>query len=87
MIKKFEKFSHNLILFKILFGVKVFQWKAHPIIGPLTFLGFKLVVEKLFTCTKNSFPIKSSKKLIVGHGIDLKRFPIRNNFQLKKEKK
>lgn len=80
-------YAINLILFKILFGVKVFQWKAHPIISPLTFLGFKLVVEKLFTCTKNSFPIKSSKKLIIGHGIDLKRFPIRKNFQLKKEKK
>ncbi len=80
-------YAINLIIFKILFGVKVFQWKAHPVIGPLTFLGFKFVVDKLFTCTNNSFPIKSSKKLVIGHGIDLKRFPIRKSFHVKKEKK
>ncbi len=71
-------YSVNLFLFKLFFNTKVYQWWAHPIIGLSTRLGFFLSVDKLFTCTESSFPIKSNKKVVIGHGVNIKRFPLRN---------
>tara|TARA_A100001035_G_scaffold167232_1_gene132514 strand:+ start:2406 stop:3482 length:1077 start_codon:yes stop_codon:yes gene_type:complete len=71
-------YAINLVLFKIFFKTKVYQWWAHPVIGISTRLGFYLTVDKLFTCTEKSFPIASTKKIVVGHGVNIKKFPIRN---------
>ena len=72
-------YAINLFFFKLFFKTKVYQWWAHPVIGIYTKLGFYLTIDKLFTCTKSSFPINSKKKLVIGHGVNINKFPRRNN--------
>tara|TARA_Y100000589_G_scaffold313221_1_gene334325 strand:+ start:1507 stop:2613 length:1107 start_codon:yes stop_codon:yes gene_type:complete len=69
-------YAINLFLFKILFRLKVYQWWAHPVLSISNRLGFYLTINKLFTCTESSFPINSPKKNIIGHGVDLNKFPL-----------
>ena len=78
-------YAINLFIFKIILGLKVYQWWAHPVIGLSTRIGFYLTINKLFTCTENSFPINSNKKCVIGHGVNISRFPLRK--QLKPFKK
>ena len=78
-------YAVNLILFKLLFKTKVYQWWAHPVIGISTKWGFYFTVDKLFTSTKSGFPIESEKKLVIGQGINIKKFPKRENPQPRKK--
>ena len=70
-------YAINLFLFKLFFRLKIYQWWAHPKISHVTRIGFYVTLDKLFTCSENSFPINSKKKIVLGHGINIKRFPLR----------
>ena len=74
-------YAISLFLIKKLFNIKIYQWWAHPILSMSTKLGFYLAIDKLFTCSDSSFPIKSRKKVIIGHGINVSRFPLRKESQ------
>ncbi len=78
-------YAINLVLFKIFFKTKVYQWWAHPVIGISTKFGFYCTVDKLFTSTKSGFPIDSEKKLVIGQGINIKKFPKRNKSKPRKK--
>ena len=54
-------------------------------IGISTKLGFYFTVDKLFTSTKSGFPIESEKKLVIGQGINIKKFPKREKPQPRKK--
>jgi len=68
---------------RILFGVKLYQWKVHSIID----LNMKmniLFANKIITSSKSCFKNSNKKKIIIlGHGIDTELF---KNKQKKKEK-
>ena len=48
-------YALNLVLFKIFFKTKVYQWWAHPVIGISTKWGFYLTVDKLLLLLKVDF--------------------------------
>ncbi len=60
-----------------IFGKKTALWYAHRHIGWKLKLAEKLV-DKIFTPSAESFNLSSKKVEVTGHGIDLKKFEIRN---------
>ncbi len=63
-------------VFKI-FRKKTYLWYVHKKVNLMFRLDEKFV-EKIFTASLESCRLKSKKILIVGHGIDVNRFPIPN---------
>ncbi len=58
---------------KLLARKRVYQWKAHPHIDWVMRLSL-LVDDRVFTATPSSFPRRSPKVRVTGHGIDVRRF-------------
>jgi glycosyltransferase involved in cell wall biosynthesis len=65
-----------LLPFRLLMGKPVFQWKAHPYIGPLMRFSARFCDTKVFTSTRNAFPLRLPNVRIVGQGIDTAQFCI-----------
>jgi glycosyltransferase involved in cell wall biosynthesis len=59
---------------KMLRGIPVYYWKAHPYISPWTWLSARVVATRVFTATPGSLPLRLSNLVIVGHGIDVQQF-------------
>jgi glycosyltransferase involved in cell wall biosynthesis len=59
---------------KLLAGVPVYYWKAHPHISTWTRLGAKFVARKVFTSTPAAFPLALPNVVVVGQGVDVARF-------------
>jgi glycosyltransferase involved in cell wall biosynthesis len=60
-------------IFWKIFGKKVFLWYIHPKADKFLKPAM-LLVDKIFTASPHSFPLKSKKLEITGHGIDLTFF-------------
>lgn len=56
-----------------IFGKKIFTWYTHGAVTWKTRLLEKMA-DVIFTASEQSFPIPSSKKVVVGHGIDTNYF-------------
>jgi len=63
-----------LMPYKILFGKKIFQWKAHPYISSLMKFYAIFCDDLIFTSVKDSFPLNLKKIKTVGQGIDTSKF-------------
>jgi len=61
-----------------LWGKKISLWYTHKTIDLKLRLAEKLV-DKIFTASKSSFRIASTKVNIMGHGIDVQKFKIQNS--------
>lgn len=68
-------------LFWRLMGKKIGLWYMHKNVGLTLYVAEKFV-SNIFTATKESFRLKSTKINVVGHGIDVKRF--KRNIQKEK---
>lgn len=63
-----------LLPFKLLTGVPIVQWKAHPVIGRAMSFYARRCDDLVFTAARASFPMDLSKLRVVGHGIDTELF-------------
>jgi glycosyltransferase involved in cell wall biosynthesis len=59
---------------KMLRGVPIYYWKAHPYISPWTWLSARVVATRVFTATPGSLPLRLSNLVVAGHGIDVQQF-------------
>jgi glycosyltransferase involved in cell wall biosynthesis len=73
-------FAHMAPLFTVLFapvarhrGVPVLLWYAHTTVTPTLRLAHA-AAQRCVTATAASFPLRSDKLCVVGHGIDTERF-------------
>jgi glycosyltransferase involved in cell wall biosynthesis len=73
-------FAHMAPLFTVLFapvarrrGVPVLLWYAHTSVTPTLRLAHALA-DRCVTASAASFPLRSDKVIVVGHGIDTERF-------------
>jgi glycosyltransferase involved in cell wall biosynthesis len=67
-----------LMPFRLLLGIKIYQWKAHPVINRTIYFSAKYCDNLVFTCNKLSFPLKEKNIRIVGHGINTLKFSPQN---------
>jgi glycosyltransferase involved in cell wall biosynthesis len=65
-----------LLPFKLLMGKPIYQWKAHPYIGPMMHLYARFCDTKVFTSTRHAFPLRLPNVRVVGQGIDTAQFCI-----------
>jgi glycosyltransferase involved in cell wall biosynthesis len=65
-----------LLPFKLLMGKPVFQWKAHPHIGLTMRFYARFCDTKVFTSTRNAFPLRLPNVRVVGQGVDTAQFCI-----------
>ena len=63
-----------LLPFKIFMRKRIYQWKAHPHIGPSMRFYAKFCDHKVFTSTQNAFPLELPNVRVVGQGIDVSQF-------------
>jgi glycosyltransferase involved in cell wall biosynthesis len=63
-----------LLPFKWLLQKPIYQWKAHPYISPLMNFYARYCDTKVFTSTRNAFPLNLPNIRIVGQGIDTEEF-------------
>lgn len=63
-----------LLPLKLLLRKPIFQWKAHPYIGPAMRFYARFCDTKIFTSTPTAFPMLSKKVRAVGQGIDTTQF-------------
>lgn len=63
-----------------IFRKKSILWYVHVSVNWKLKLAERLV-SKIFTASKGSFRLKSSKVIITGHGIDIEKFKIQNEFK------
>lgn len=63
-----------LLPFKLIFGIPVFQWLAHPHNSWLTRWNIRVGASCVFTSTSFSLPIKHHKIMVIGQGVDLNKF-------------
>jgi glycosyltransferase involved in cell wall biosynthesis len=71
-----------LLPFKLLSGKPIYQWKAHPYINRTMLFYTRFCNTKVFTSTRNAFPLKSSKVKIVGQGVDTRKFYIKSSIKI-----
>ncbi len=67
-----------LLPFRLVFGIPVFQWLAHPHNSWLTRWNIRIGANCVFTSTPYSLPIKHRKVMVIGQGVDLDQFQRRN---------
>jgi glycosyltransferase involved in cell wall biosynthesis len=67
-----------LLPFRLFLGKPVYQWKAHPYIGLMMRFYARFCDTKVFTSTRNAFPLSLSKIKVVGQGVDTTKFRIRD---------
>jgi glycosyltransferase involved in cell wall biosynthesis len=65
-----------LLPFRLLLGKPVYQWKAHPHVSRVMRLHARFCDTKLFTSTRNAFPVDLPNIRVVGQGVDTERFRI-----------
>jgi glycosyltransferase involved in cell wall biosynthesis len=65
-----------LLPFRLLLGKPVYQWKAHPYVSRTMRFYARFCDTKVFTSTKNAFPVALPNVRVVGQGIDTERFRI-----------
>lgn len=63
-----------LLPIRLATGRPVFHWKALPLITPRMRFYARFCDDLLFTATPSSLPLPTSKKRVIGHGIDTERF-------------
>lgn len=63
-----------LLPLRLLLGKPVYQWKAHPSVNLLAWFCARFCDTKVFTSTQNAFPLHYSKVVVVGQGVDIKKF-------------
>jgi glycosyltransferase involved in cell wall biosynthesis len=73
-------FAHMAPLFTVLFapvararGIPILLWYAHPSVTPTLRIAHALA-DRCVTATRDSFPLRSDKLFVVGHGIDTEQF-------------
>ncbi len=66
-----------LLPFRLLMGKPVYHWKTHPYISPMMRFSARFCDTKVFTATRNSFPLPLPNVRVVGHGIDTTVFHIK----------
>ena len=70
------KYPIVLATLKIFFSVRIFQWKAHPVVNKTMYLSARFFDDLVFTCNKSSFPLALNNIRIVGHGINTDKFSL-----------
>jgi glycosyltransferase involved in cell wall biosynthesis len=65
-----------LLPFRLLMGKPIYHWKTHPYISPMMRFYARVCDTKVFTATRNSFPLPLPNVRVVGHGIDTAQFCI-----------
>lgn len=63
-----------LLPLKWAYGVRLFQWKAHPHVSTMMRFYASYCDDLIFTSTPGSFPVRSDKVRVVGQGIDTSLF-------------
>jgi len=63
-----------LLPFRLVLRVPVYQWWAHPRVGPTTRLYARFCDDRVFTSTPGAFPVALPNVRVVGQGIDTERF-------------
>lgn len=65
-----------LLPFKLLRGIPIVQWKAHPIITRAMSFYARWCDDLILTSARAAFPINLAKVRVVGQGVDTERFRI-----------
>jgi glycosyltransferase involved in cell wall biosynthesis len=66
-----------LLPFRLLMGKPIYHWKTHPYVSPMMRFSARFCDTKVFTATRNSFPLPLPNVRVVGHGIDTAVFHIK----------
>lgn len=66
-----------------LLGKKIGLWYTHKSVNFKLRIAEKMV-DVIFTASKESFRLPSKKLKVLGHGIDIKKFTLLNNFSIRK---
>ncbi len=67
-----------LLPWRLFAGVQVYQWKAHPHVSRLMWFYARFCDTRVFTSTASAFPVNLPNISIVGNGIDVTEFSIRD---------
>jgi glycosyltransferase involved in cell wall biosynthesis len=65
-----------LLPVRLLLGLPVYQWKAHPHVSPSMWFYARFCDTLVFTSTTKAFPLALPNVRVVGQGIDTDRFRI-----------
>jgi glycosyltransferase involved in cell wall biosynthesis len=65
-----------LMPFKLLRGIPIVQWKAHPVIDRRMAFYARHCDDLIFTSTEAAFPMDLDKVRVVGNGVDTRAFAI-----------
>lgn len=63
-----------LLPFKLLMGIPIVQWKAHPVINRAMAFYARWCDDLILTSAPTAFPMDLAKVRVVGQGIDTERF-------------
>jgi glycosyltransferase involved in cell wall biosynthesis len=63
--------------FRFLAGIPVYQWKAHPHVSRLMWCYARFCDTRVFTSTRSAFPVNLPNLSVIGNGIDVEMFTIR----------
>ncbi len=67
-----------LLPVKLALNIPIYQWRVSPLISPQMEFCARYCARKIFTCTSKSFPMNLPNVRVVGHGIDVETFRIKN---------